>query len=298
MSANNSYWKHIRRTPYQSMSAVLTMFLTFLLAGVVFLATVTSHVVLGYFEGKPQLTVFFTEKAGLQEADALKAKLMSTGKVASTKYVSKEQALTIYREQNKKDPLLLEMVTADILPASLEVTAKEPSMLKELEPLIKGGDGVEEVVFQKDVVETLISWTNAIRLVGGVFAILLGFDSILILMTVIAMKIGLRRDELDILKLIGASGWYIRKPFVAEGAFYGSVGAVSAFVIVESLVIWQRQNLLGFLGSVPTVSGFLSNPTATPFLVGSAAFFGGMLAVGLLLGSLGSIIATGRYMRS
>lgn len=297
MSASNSPWVHIRRTPYQSLSAILTMFLTFLLAGFVALSVIASHVTLSYFEGKPQLTVFFTEKAGETEANALKQKLSSTGKVAATKFVSKDEALAIYREQNKKDPLLLEMVTADILPASLEVTAKEPTMLKELEPLIKTAEGVEEVVFQKDVVETLVSWTNAIRLVGGIFSILLAVDSILILMTVIAMKIGLKRDELEILRLIGASTWYIRKPFIAEGAFYGGIGAVMSYAVILGIVLWQRTRILAFLGAVPSVSALLINPMATAFLTGAGMFFGAMLLVGLLLGSIGSMIATSRYMK-
>jgi cell division transport system permease protein len=139
----------MRRSPYQTFAAILTMFLTFLLGGVFALTTGTSLSILRYFEGKPQLTVFFMEKAGKPEADVLTATLKGTGKVASTKFVSKEEALAIYKEQNKNDPLLLEMVTADILPASLEVTATEPKFLSELEPIIKKADGVEEVISKK-----------------------------------------------------------------------------------------------------------------------------------------------------
>jgi cell division transport system permease protein len=209
-------WTHIRRSPYQSMAAVLTMFLTFLLSGVFGLTVMTSFMVLQYFESKPQATVFFKDVAQKEEADALKATLEATGKIASIKYVSKEDALAIYKEQNKNDPLLLEMVNADILPASLEVSATDPRHLKELEPIMKQSSGVEEVIYQKDVVDTLVSWTNAVRLVGVILAVLLSVDAILIVMTIIGMKVALKKDEVEILKLIGASKWYIQLPFLLE----------------------------------------------------------------------------------
>lgn len=298
MAAINSPWSHIRRTPYQSLAAILTMFLTFLLAGIVGISSFASHMILMYFESKPQLTVFFMEKAGKPEADSLVATLKQTGKVASTKFVSKDEALAIYRQQNKNDPLLLEMVTTDVLPASLEVTAVDPSYLKDLEPVIKGAQGVEEVVFQRDVVDALIKWTNGIRIIGTVFALLLAFDSLLILMTVIGMKIALRKDELEILRLIGASPWYIKRPFVLEGALYGWIGSFVAWIVIMGGIVWGRTALLSFLGVIPSISALLSSPTGQPFLVFAAAFFVSMVVSGAMLGSIGSLIASGRYVRS
>jgi len=112
-------WTHIRRSPYQALAAILTMFLTFLVSGAFGLTVATSLLVLQYFESKPQATVFFKDSAEKEQIDALKTTLEATGKIAGIKYVSKEDALLIYKEQNKNDPLLLEMVNADILPASL-----------------------------------------------------------------------------------------------------------------------------------------------------------------------------------
>ncbi len=293
----NSLWTHIRRSPYQSIAAVLTMFITFLLGGIFLLTTGVSFAILQYFESKPQLTVFFLEKAGKPEADTLTATLDATGKIASTKFVSKEEALAIYKEQNKNDPLLLEMVTADILPASLEVTAKDPRFLAELEPVIKKADGVEEVVFQKDVVDALLSWTNAIRNVGGVLAGLLGIDSLLIIMTVIGMKIALKKEEIDILKLIGASPWYIRKPFVVEGGLYGLVGSFGAWLIIMSMILLFRSSLVSFLGSIPIIQSMLGNMLSTNSLMVSVGFFMTMLISGFLLGAIGSLVSLGRYIK-
>lgn len=292
-----STWKHIRRSPYQSMAAILTMFLTFLLGGMFFIASAASFFVLEYFESKPQITVFFADRAVVEDAEALKKTLEATGKISSTKYVSKDDALVIYREQNKDDPLLLEMVTADILPASLEVSATDPNFLTELEPIIRQAQGVEEVVFQKDVVNTLLMWTNAIRIVGLALAGLLAFDSLLIIMTVISMKVALKKEEIEILKLIGASPGYIRMPFILEGGLYGMFGAFGAWVIITTLVVWLSPVIMSFLGMIPSVALVLGSVTSTPFILAAAGFLGGLLILGFSLGSLGSLIALGRFIK-
>lgn len=288
---------HIRRSPYQAMAATLTMFLTFLVGGVFFLATMASVMVLGYFEGKPQVTVFLTPKAGQAEADNLKAKLEATGKVAGTHYVSKEDALAIYRQQNQNDPLLLEMVTADILPASLEVSATDPQYLSELATVIGGSEGVDEVVYQRDVVDSLLAWTNAIRLVGGTLALLLVVDSLLIIGTVIAMKIAMKRDEIEILTLVGATPWTIRAPFILEGGFYGFIGAAIASVILSGVIAWLQPYLFTFLGSIPTLNGLFTSLTSSAFLIFLAVFLAGNMLLGFCLGALGSSIALRRFLK-
>ncbi len=297
MGTRNTIRTHIRRSPYQAVVAVLTMFVTFLLAGVFFLISLASGVILNYFESKPQITVFFVDKASELEANNLKNTLEQTGKTSSIQYVTKEEALVIYREQNKNDPLLLEMVTADILPASLEVSATDPKYLKELEPIIKKASGVEEVVYQKDVVETLLSWTSAVRIVGGILVGLLALNSFLVVMTVIGMKIALKREEVEILTLVGATRWYIRLPFLLEGGLYGSVGAFLAWIVITLLTVWMQPFLLSFLGSIPLIFGLLANFTSTPFLVAVVIFLAGLLTTGFLLGSMASLVAVGRFLK-
>lgn len=297
MGATNTASKHIRRSPFQAMAAITTMFLAFLLGGFFLLISLTSATVLQYFEGKPQITVFFTDKAGQSEADQLKKILESTGKVSSMKYISKSDALEIYKQQNKKDPLLLELVNADILPASLEITATDPKYLKDLDPEIRKADGVEEVIFQKDVVDSLIAWTNAIRLIGLILAGILVVDSILIIFTVIGMKIAVRKEEIEILKLVGASPWYIRMPFILEGGFYGLVGSGTAWAILYGLIIWSRNYILSFLGVIPIIQTIIGNPLGTTFILYSSGFFGIMVIFGLIFGIIGSLFSVGRYLR-
>ncbi|MBI2195426.1 MAG: hypothetical protein HYU48_00045, partial [Candidatus Levybacteria bacterium] len=109
-------WHNIRRSPYQAMAAVIIMVLTFLVVSFFTFLIVGSSRVIIFFESKPQVTAFFKDEAKQEDIALLKDELNATEKVASIKFVSKQEALQIYKEQNKSDPLLLDLVTADMLP--------------------------------------------------------------------------------------------------------------------------------------------------------------------------------------
>jgi cell division transport system permease protein len=297
MNAIATVRTHIRRSPYQALAAILSMFLTLLVMGIFTLSSVTSYFIIQYFEGKPQANVFFVENAEQKDIEALRTKLEETKKTSLVKFVSKDEALLIYKEQYKNDPLLIELVTADILPASLEVTASDPRYFTDLEPIMRSGTGVDKVIFQRDVVDTLLSWTNAFRLVGGIFGLLLSFNAVLIIMTITAMKVAMKKDEIEILKLIGASPWYIKKPFLLEAGFYGVVGGTVSFLCIATLLLWFRQGLLSFLGVIPEISTVLFSALSASFLIPLGLFFFLLCLSGFFLGAIGSLIALSKYTK-
>lgn len=297
MKSLKTTWKYMRRSPYQTASAILTMFLTLLLSGIFAVTTLGSVAILQYFESKPQIIVYFNDKGGKAEAEMLKSTLDQTAMVQSTKFVSKEEALALYKEQNKNDPLLLEMVTADILPASLEIMPKAPEYLSQLAPIIKKAPFVEEVVYQKDVVDALLKWTQGVRTVLGILVGLLACDAILVILSITTMKIALRKEEIEILRLVGASRWYIRSPFIIEGGIYGALGAFLAWGIITVVVLSARQTILSFFGVVPLILHLLSNPTDTSFILISLGFLFALSAVGFVLGAAGSVLAVNRFLK-
>jgi len=155
---------------------------------------------------------------------------------------------------------------------------------------------VEEVIYQKDVVDTLVSWTNAVRWVGGILIFLLSFDSILIVMTIIGMKVALKKDEVEILKLIGASKWYIQLPFLLEGGLYGIVGGFMAWVVMMVILLWFRTSLVTFLGIIPIIHIVLGNLLSWAFIGSSLGFLFLLSCLGFLLGGVGSLIALKKYI--
>lgn len=300
MAKSVSFWTRIRRTPYQAITAVFMMFATLFVIGVFLVLAGGSSAILSYFEAKPQLTVFFKDEKNKASVDQLTEKLKATGKVATTQYISKDQALAIYKEQNKNDPLLLEMVTADILPASLEISATSPQYLSDLAEILKKEQGIDEVVYQKDVVDTLISWTSTIRKVGAVFIAFLLISTFFILLTSIGMKIALKKEEIDILKLVGATPWYIKRPFIYEGLTYGFIGGTLAWVIESAMVLYLKPFVTSFLSGIPPlelmkfqgIPLFIWPPTPLLF----AVLWTTLVLIGLLIGLVGSLFAVSRYM--
>lgn len=280
---------HIRRSPYQALAATSIMTLTFFVAGLLFLLGIGSSLLLKYFESRPQITAFLSDSKKETDINALKAKLEGTGKVASIRYISKEEALQIYEEQNKNDPILLEMVTSDILPASLEVSAKDAKELSPLADLLKGEEGVEDVVYQKDVVDSLISWTNAVRTIGIILFIFLTLVSLLIILTVTGIRIALRKEEIEILKLVGASNWYIRSPFLLEGMIYGMLGSIISWIIIYVLLLYSTPFLSSLFSGLP-----IQLPPGIIFML---IFFIGLITSGGFLGVIGSYLAVKRYLK-
>lgn len=281
-------WTNIRRSPYQAFAAILIMMLTFLVISFFTFLIGGSSKIVNYFESKPQVTAFFKNEAKQSDINTLENNLQSTGKIASVKYVSKDEALKIYREQNKNDPLLLDLVTADILPASLEISSLKIEDLSSISDTLKNSPIVQEVVFQKDVVSTLTAWTSALRKIGTALIIVLSLVSMFIMVTIIGIKISQKKDDIEIMRLIGATNWYIRWPFIFEGMFYGAIGAFLGWLI-SSLALWY---------ATPFLSSFLRG---IPVLPVSPIVLFELLAVELVLaaflGALSSFLAVLRYLK-
>ncbi len=288
MAFLNTTWHHIRRSPYQAAAAVLIMMLTFLAVSIFSFVAIGSSRIITYFESKPQVTAFFKDEAKQENIDALKEQIKATGKVASMKFVSKKEALAIYQEQNKDDPLLLELVTADILPASLEISTKEIKELGSISELLKKSNVVSEVIFQKDVVATLTAWTNALRQIGIVLVVLLSTISIFIVVTITGIKISQRREEIEIMRLLGATKWYIRWPFIFEGMFYGIIGALLGWTIASAFLWYASPFLMSFLKGIPIFP-------LSPILI--LELLGIEIVLSMWLGAFASFLAVLRYLK-
>lgn len=288
MNIGKNTWKHIRRSPYQAFAAISVMTLTFLVMGLFVLLSIGSSIVLNYFEQKPQLTVFFTDNKEEAEISALEEKLKKNSQVATVKYVSKDQALEIYKQQFANDPLLLEMVSSDILPASLEISTIKIEYLKDLAKLIEAEPEIEDVVYQQEVVDLLVAWTNTIRTLGVILIVFLSVVTIFTVLTVISMKIALKQKEVKILQLVGASQWYIKAPFIGEGILYGLTGAVIGWLSNVAFLLYATPFLSKLFVGIPLF------PIPTWFF---GVFLLGMSAVGIFLGLFASMLALVRYLR-
>lgn len=280
--------KYMRRSPYQALSAALIMTLTFFVISVFSVLTILTVRMVDYFESRPQLTVFFNDGTERAQIESLMQKLEATGKTTKITYVSQEDALKIYKEQNKNDPILLDLVTADVLPASIEIQALEPIYLADLAKTVSGENSVNEVIYQKDIVDTLISWVKAFRIMGLSVIGVLVTVSFFVIVTIIGIKIAMRKEEIETMKLIGASNWFIRAPFLIEGMLYGMVGAFIGWSLCMVLLLWATPILGSFLNGIPIF------PIEPLILI---EILGLQVGIASLLGMFSSFIAVLRYLK-
>jgi len=279
---------NIRRTPYQAMAAVMVLTITFFIGITISFAGAGIYQALRYFETRPQVLIFFSADAPESDINALQNDLQSHAQVTEVTYVPQEQALDIYQDLNKNDPILLELVTADILPASLEISTTDLDTLKIIADSVANASGVEEVVLRTEVVDLLAKWLSGIQYAGTVFFVTMTITSIMIIGIVVGMKIAGKHYEIQVLRLIGASPWYIQGPFLLEGAIYGVISAILAYILSISLLLYSTPLILSFSGEVPLL------PTNIPTLAG---IFGGSLLIGLFVGTFGSWLAVKRYLK-
>lgn len=288
MGIRKTTWHHIRRSPYQTFAAVFIIMQTFFVVSIFTFVIFGSAKIISFFESVPQVTVFFKNEAKQEEISSLKNQIDKSGKASNIKYISKQEALKRYQQKFKDDPLLLAFVTADILPASLEIKTTKISDLNSLSNTLKNATFVKEVVFPKDIVSKLVVWTDALRKIGLGLIIVLSLDSIFIMIIIIGIKISQKKDEIEIMRLLGATNWYVRWPFILEGMFYGVVGAFIGWAIA-SIALWYIS---------PFLASFLSGIPLFPI---SPIFFFALLGIEILfaifLGFIASFLAVLRYLK-
>jgi cell division transport system permease protein len=243
----------IRRSPYQSTVAVLMVTVTFFVAYMFSLFALGTNAVLQFFETRPQVIAFFDIDAQPSQVETLANTMSQRPYVESVNIISKEEALEIYRRDHQEDPLLLELVTADILPASVEVSGRTADSLTQIQADLDGATGVEDVVYQEDIVKNIRQWTNAVRAVGLTATSILGLVSFLAIVTLVGMKISARRMAIGVMSSIGATNWYISGPFVLEGIIYGLVGSLVGWMAMYALLLYATPWLQDFMSGVMTL---------------------------------------------
>ena len=289
----------LRRTPYQSLAVFSSLFLTLFLSLLLIFCINFLYGLLGYVESRPQVTIYFQNEAS--EANILKVKddLEKSGKVESVKYMSKNDAFALYKQLNKDNPLLLEMVTPDILPASLEIFAKKPTYLPEIANYLNSVTGKDEVNFQKNVVDKLLSLTSIVRTMSLAFFIFLMGTTIIILMTITHFKVALKKDELELLRLMGASAGYVRKPFMDQALFLGFISSTVVYLLFGGIVLLLYSSMQGYLRGIPSLFIDIGPYQLTVWPL-SVAYAGGLYVLltlfGMGIAGLATYFATHKYL--
>lgn len=289
---------YLKRSPFQALAAILVMGLTFFVATVISIAIYSSGKLLNYLETTPQVIVFLKNDPHENAISSLRNALENDNRIKDLRFVSKEEALNIYKKATSDNPLLGELVSPSIFPASLEFSVKNLADTLSIIEEVKKESVVESVGFTAnlsgekslgEVIQRLKEITVYIRVGGAGFALFLAGISFLVLTVVISMRLNSRKEEIEILELIGATAGFIKTPIVLESITYAIFGVITGWIFAVILLLYSTPTILIYFGKIPILP---SNALSLFSLLGIILL--GELIVGIIIAILGSTIAIGR----
>lgn len=277
---------NLRRNLLLTLAAISTVAVSlFLLGGMIVLGHVIRNVV-GRWEGKVEVTVFLQDSITKEQNKDLETALTGMPEVEKVFYVSKDDAYKEYKEMFRSSPAIYENVDANALPASFRVKLHDPNRVERVRSRIEGRPGVDTVTFGGDVVKKLLRINTLLRTISLVMTFVLFAAATVLIANTIRLAIYARRREVGIMKLVGATNWFIRVPFIFEGMAEAALGAMAAGVVIFAAKILWLDRLQEFLVFLPlTVDG---DVIRNVFVL--------LLMLGLAIGALGSSLALRRFL--
>ena len=282
---------NIRQNIFVNVVTIGTITLAMLIIAYFLLVFVNLKGLADTWSTRVQVTVYFDQEPAAQDLASLKASIQSIPGTDRIDYITRDEAVKRFRARLKGQESLLEGVTADVLPASLEISLKKGSRnnesvetyvarLKKL-PLVK------EVQYGEEWVRRFTTFMNFMRLVGALLGGFLVLAVVFIVSNTIKLTIYARKEELEVLGLVGATRFFIKAPFLIEGILQGGAGSLLALVMLVASYYGFLHNAGNFLSFNLSDAGLLFLPAE--YILG--IFFGGML-----LGFLGSLTSLKRFI--
>ena len=293
-------WQGFRRNGWLSFVAIFMMMQALLLITLFVSLNLAVDRTIQAVNERIDVSIFFNEYVPEGDILIFKDKISSIDGIKAIKYISQDEALASYIDYNRDSQVLLDLIGGDssFLPASLEVKVNDPNSIELIvEQIIAHDDNnlVSETTLKKnqEVINRLRKINKFVGVANVVLSLIFIIIALLIIFNTIRITIFTRREEIEIMKLVGATDWYIRWPFIIEGVFYGIAGALLAFVV----------SIMGYWILISSVDGEFFSIGATEL---SANVFNPwmfmelliiQLVVGIVVGSISSYLSTKRYLR-
>jgi cell division transport system permease protein len=289
------------RNSFVSLASVLVMTITLMISGTLFFVDKILESALVLIQNKVDVNVYLENSATEEEALTLKERLEGRPGVAAVEYISREEALERYIERNKNDPINLEVLDElgeNPLGAVLNVRATNPSEYESINAFLNtdaaagegGADIIREVNYTNNqvIIERLINLIDRTEFVSLVIAVAVSAIAILVTFNTFRLIIYMARDEVAVMKLVGASDDYIRGPFVVTGMITGLFAAILTMILFYPATYFVAPGIETYIESINIHDYYLAN-------------FGQLLVLlsvaGIILGAISSSLAVKRYLR-
>lgn len=288
-----SFW----RNGWISFATVLVMVLALFMVGGLVLSNVILTSVLASLEDKVDITVYFRLDAPEEEILAIQDSLEGLGEVTEVEYISRAEALEQFRQRHRENALIVQSLDElgdNPLGASLNVHATDPSHYNAISNFLEANvlSGIlDKITYRQNelVINRLSGILLASRRIGIAVSLLLAGIALMVAFNTIRMAIYTSREEIKVMKLVGASNWYTRGPFLVEGFLHGLFAGVIALLIFFPLTYWLGPKSEAFFGG-PDLYVYYTTHMLELFLV--------LFLVGIVIGILSSSFAIRRYLRA
>lgn len=280
-------WQGFWRNALMSLAATATMVLMLLLLAGFFIIQAGLLAGLEFTEQKVQVVAYLQPNVTDGQVAAMQDRLEAMPEVASVTYVSREQALQDFRasmaDQGRED--LTRYLDSNPLYASIEVKLADPAGVTVVTQALREDSQIRNVINIEDLVQRILTVTNILRTAGTVLLLVVGIIALFIIVNTIRLAVVARAEEIEIMRLVGASDAFIRWPFVFEGAFVGFLGAVIALGILAVAAEPIGGFMVDFFRVLPIQFGSLTRDLVTL-----------VLGTGVGLGILGSWLSVRTYL--
>ncbi len=287
------------RNGWISLATILIMVITLFTIGSLIFSRAILGSMISQIQDKVDITVYFKTSAQEQDITAFQNQISKLGEVKSVEYISSDQALQDFKERHKDNATItqsLDELGTNPLGAMLNIKAKEPSqyeaVAKFLENQTSTGNGsiIDKINYfqNKMVIDRLTKILDSAKKMGAVLSIVLIIISVLITFNTLRLAIYISREEIGVMRLVGASSKFISGPFMVEGIMYGVISAIITMVLFYPICYWLGSVTESFFSSVNLFHYYIAN-FGQIFLV--------LLFTGVVLGTLSSFIAIRRYLK-
>ena len=276
---------NIRRNFFLTMAAILVVTVSLYLVGGVLLARSSLNRALVLQTNKVEVAVFLAGDITPDERSSIRNDLSEMPEVAGVIYETKAEAYERFKELFRDEPEIVRNTSPNALPESFRVKLKDPNQFEVVRDRLQGRPGIYQIRDDRNFLKKFFSVVNAVQAAGLVLVLLLAIAATVLIATTIRMALYARRKEIGIMKLVGATNWFIRVPFMLEGIIHGMVGTIVAagLLMATRPVFLKVAKSLQFLGI-----------STSPGDVLRTSFF--LLAIGIFMGALGSLFGLRRFL--
>lgn len=279
-----------RKNWVMSFAAITVVFFSVLFVGGVLLIGHIANNMATELEEKVEIEVFLKDNVSPSEVRSFQDKISSWKEVQSVEYVSKDEALGIFKKRWKDNPDMIKAISGNPLPASYKIRLEDPHDVGKVAKRIRSQPEkkiIDDLKYAAKVVRRLFKVTNIIRWIMIIFIAFLSFAALALISNTIRLAIYARRKEVAIMKLVGASNWFIRWPFLLEGFLQGLAGALLAVlvIIISKIYLFNKIEV-----TVPFLPIRIYPEVFAQILIY-------LMLAGIIIGGMGSTIALRRFLK-